>query len=153
MSKKIIAVICLALASLSLYALEMGAVLPALQLNDQFGKAHTLDAATRRIYFTHDMAGGKLLKAVLGDKGQTILDSQQAVAITDVSQMPSMIRSMMAMPAMKKRSYQIWIDESGKVISDLPRKPDQVTVIELDQLKITAVQFVADEKALASLGQ
>jgi len=153
MSKKIIAVICLALASLSLFAMDIATALPALQLYDQFGKAHTLDAKTKRIYFTHDMAGGKLLKAALGEKGQDVLDKQQAVAITDVSQMPSMIRSMMAMPAMKKRSYQIWIDESGKVVSELPRKPDQVTVIELDQLKITAVRFAADEKALANAGQ
>jgi hypothetical protein len=152
MSKKIIAVICVALASLPLYALDVGDALVGIRLEDQFGKKHSLDAAAKRIYFTHDMAGGKLLKAVLGEKGQAMLDKQQAVAITDVSQMPALIRSMMAMPAMKKRSYQIWIDEAGKVTAGLPRKPEQVTVIELDHQKITSVKFAADEKSLAALG-
>ncbi|HQQ74594.1 MAG TPA: hypothetical protein PK031_05535, partial [Pseudomonadales bacterium] len=112
---------------------------------------HTLGVATRRIYFTHDMAGGKLLKAALGENGQALLDSQQAVAITDVSEMPSVIRSMMALPAMKKRSYLIWIDEIGVVVRSLPRKPEQVTVIDLDQMRITAVQFAADKKALEAI--
>lgn len=152
LQEKIIAVMLLFCASFSLYAADVGDLLPGFQLKDQFGKAHTLEPAIKRIYFTHDMAGGKLLKAALGDNGQAILDGQQAVAMTDVSAMPSVIRSMMALPAMKKRSYQIWIDEAGTVIGGLPRKPDQVTVIELDQLKIIAVRFVADEKALVAAG-
>ena len=140
-------------AALAVQAAEIGQLLPAMQLNDQFGRPHVLAPATKRIYFTHDMAGGKLLKAALGDKGQALLDAQQAVAITDVSGMPSMIRNMMAMPAMKKRSYRIGIDESGKQAAGLPRQPDQVTVIDLDQLKITAVKFAADEKSLKALVQ
>jgi hypothetical protein len=150
--KKKLIFLLLVVASASLYAADVGDLLPGFQLKDQFGQVHTLEPVTKRIYFTHDMAGGKLLKAALGDKGQAVLDSQQAVAMTDVSAMPSVIRSMMALPAMKKRSYQIWIDETGTVIGSLPRKPDQVTVIELDQLKIIAVRFVADEKALVAAG-
>lgn len=140
----------LALISSSLWAFGVGDTLGAIRLKDQFGKAHSLEKNVKRIYFTHDMAGGKLLKAALGDKGQALLDSQQAVAMTDVSAMPAMIRSMMALPAMKKRSYQIWIDETGSVLGGLPRKPDQVTVIEMDQLVITSVRFAADEKALTA---
>ena len=99
LQEKIIAVMLLFCASFSLYAADVGDLLPGFQLKDQFGKAHTLEPAIKRIYFTHDMAGGKLLKAALGDNGQAILDGQQAVAMTDVSAMPSVIRSMMALPA------------------------------------------------------
>lgn len=151
MKKLLVFLLLAVVANTSLYAAGVGELLPSIQLKDQFGKMHSLEPTVKRIYFTHDMAGGKLLKAALGDKGQAVLDSQQAVAITDVSQMPAMIRSMMAMPAMKKRSYQIWIDETGKVVAGLPRKPDQVTVIELDHQKITSVKYAADEKALAQL--
>lgn len=152
MQKQTIAMFLAVVACLPLHAAGTGESLSGIQLKDQFGKMHSLEPTVKRIYFTHDMAGGKLLKAALGDKGQAVLDSQQAVAITDVSQMPAMIRSMMAMPAMKKRSYLIWIDETGKVLADLPRKPDQVTVIELDHQKITSVRFAADEKSLAAPG-
>lgn len=151
MKKALVFSLLAVVASASLWAADVGELLPGIQLKDQFGKVHSLEPTVKRIYFTHDMAGGKLLKAVLGDRGQAELDNQQAIAVTDVSQMPSMIRSMMAMPAMKKRSYQIWIDETGKVLAGLPRKPDQVTVIEMDKMKITAVHFAADEKALVQL--
>ncbi len=148
--QKIYLMLLLVLICPSLWASGVGDALGVIRLSDQFGKAHTLEQRVKRIYFTHDMAGGKLLKAALGDKGQAVLDSQQAVAMTDVSAMPAMIRSMMALPAMKKRSYQIWIDETGSVLGGLPRKPDQVTVIELDNMTITSVRFAAVEKALTA---
>jgi predicted methyltransferase len=65
--------------------------------------------------------------------------------------MPSMVRSMMAMPAMKKRSYKIGVDEAGNVSAGLQRQPDQVTVIDLDQFVVQAVHFAADEKSLKAL--
>ncbi len=151
MKKLLKASMLAALGSLSVQAADIGQTLPPLQLKDQFGNAHVVTLTTRRLYFTHDMAGGKLLKAVLGDKGQAVLDAQQAMAIADVSGMPSMVRNMMAMPAMKKRSYKIGVDEAGNVSASLPRQPDQVTVIDLDQFVVRAVRFAADEKSLKAL--
>ena len=133
------------------HAGQPGETLPVLQLADQHGQRLVVDAGVRRIFFTHDMAGGKLLKAALGEQGQRSLDAIAGVAIADVSGMPAMIRQMMAMPALKKRSYRIGIDETGKQVVDLPRQPGQVTVIDLDGLKILTVRYAADEKTLASL--
>lgn len=141
------------LAATSAQALDIGQSLPAIALADQFGKPQDITLATRRVYFTHDMAGGKLLKAALGEQGQAVLDAQQALAIADVSGMPSVIRNTMALPAMKKRSYRIGIDVEGKAVAMLPRQPDAVTVIELNQLTVTAVQYFVDDKALAAAVQ
>lgn len=151
MKKLLKASVLAVFGSLSVQAAGIGQTLSPLQLKDQFGNEHVVTISTRRLYFTHDMAGGKLLKAVLGDKGQAILDAQQAMAIADVSGMPSMVRSMMAMPAMKKRSYKIGVDEAGNVSAGLQRQPDQVTVIDLDQFVVQAVHFAADEKSLKAL--
>ena len=140
-----------AVIGFSAQAADVGNTLPAIQLKDQFGKEQVLAASAKRLYFTHDMAGGKLLKAALGDHGQAILDAQQAVAITDVSAMPAMVRSIMALPAMKKRSYRIGVDDTGKLVADIPRQPDQVTVIDLEALKIVSVRYAADEKSLKAM--
>lgn len=151
MKRLLKAVVLTALGSLSAQAADVGQSLAPLQLQDQFGNALAVTANTRRVYFTHDMAGGKLLKGALGDQGQAVLDAQQAVAVTDVSGMPSMVRNMMALPAMKKRSYKIGVDASGAASAALPRQPDQVTVIDLEQLVIRAVRFAADEKSLQAM--
>lgn len=144
-------VLLLAGLATTAWAVGVGDTLAPLALADQHGKPLAVDASVRRLYFTHDMAGGKLLKAALGDGGQAHLDAGQAVAVTDVSGMPAMIRRMMALPAMKKRSYRIGVDETGQLTAGLPRQPEQVTVIELDRLAITAVHYAADEKSLRAM--
>ena len=148
---RVLVSVCAIVIGFSTQALDSGDALPAMVLQDQFGKPVQLTALTKRLYFTHDMAGGKLLKAVLGEKGQAVLDAQQAVAITDVSGMPAMIRSMMALPAMKKRSYAIGVDTEGKQTAGLPHPSDHVVVIDLDALKVTRVTTAGDEKNLAAL--
>jgi hypothetical protein len=75
------------------------------------------------------------------------------VAITDISGMPAMIRRMMALPAMKKRSYRIWLDATGKLVAGWPREPGKVTVMELDDFSITGTTFAGDEPTLEAIVQ
>jgi NADPH-dependent ferric siderophore reductase len=153
MRKSLLTSLLATAAGVGMTASWAGQVVGPVRLQDQFGHEHTLAADTRRIYFTHDMDGGKLLKAALGDRGQAVLDAQHAVAITDISGMPAMIRRMMALPAMKKRSYRIWLDATGKLVAGWPREPGKVTVMELDDFSITGTTFAGDEPTLEAIVQ
>lgn len=132
-------------------AAGVGDTLPALSLNDQFDRPHTLTTDVKRVYYTRDMAGSKLMKAVLEQNGQQRLDAQQAVALSDLSGMPGPIRNMMALPGLKKRSYAIWLDLEGSTATLLPNEADSVAVIDLQALRITGVQFIKDEAGLRAL--
>jgi len=59
-------------AGVGMTASWAGQVVGPVRLQDQFGHAHTLAAGTRRIYFTHDMDGGKLLNAALDATGKLV---------------------------------------------------------------------------------
>lgn len=139
---------CLAMPTL---AAQPGDRLPPLSLPDQQGGAHTLSAGVKRIYYTRDMAGGKLMKAVLVERAQQRLDAQGAIAIADVSGMPGPIRSMMALPALKKRPYTVWIDETGATAALLPQPNDSVAVVDLQDMAITQVRYARSEDELRGL--
>ncbi len=133
------------------HAAQPGERLPAFSLPDQQGAQHTLSASVKRIYYTRDMAGGKLMKAVLVEKAQQRLDAQAAVAVADVSGMPAPIRSMMALPALKKRPYTVWIDEAGSTAAVLPQPSDSVVVVDVQDMTITQVRYAKTEEELNAL--
>ena len=124
--------------------------LAVFSLKDQHSNSHTLNADVKRIYYTCDMAGGKLMKKVFGVDGQKIIDGTTTIAISNVSGMNGFIRNNMALPALKKRPFTIWIDDSG-VSNALPYKEDHVSVIDLTGMKITSTRFISEQQALREL--
>lgn len=123
--------------------------LPAFTLNDQFGRAHTLDETVRRIYFNRDRKGDRLLKTALAKPGQARLDAQRAIVIADISAMPGFVKRF-ALSSLRERPHAIWLDPDGALSAQLPYREDQVTVVELSARRITAVRFVDDEAGLGA---
>jgi hypothetical protein len=52
-----------------------------------------------------------------------------------------MVMSMFMMPKFKKYSYSIGLLENEKDLAYFPKKPDLLTVITLDNLNVTAIDF------------
>lgn len=124
-------------------------VLPALSLQDQHGKPHTLNHQVQRILFAPDMGGLRLMKKVLS-KNPSLIDGTHTVAIGKLSGVNGFIRNTMTLPALRKRPYTVWIDDTG-VSKDLPALEDQLTVLEVNQLTITRIRYAADENSLRAL--
>lgn len=130
--------------------LAVGDALPAIALHDQNGAGLGVDAATRVVVFTRDMEGGKITKEAFVDGGREALAKANAVYLSDVSRMPALVRSMFAMPAMRKRPYPVAIDESGQATAALPWQEGKVTILTLENTKITAVSFAATSAEVAA---
>ncbi len=128
------------------------ASLASLALSDQHGVAHVLGNNVNRIYYTRDMTGGKLMKKVFGEHGQTVIDGEKTIAISNVSAMNSFIRKHMALPALEKRPYAIWIDDSG-ITNDLPYQENQVTILDITNRSITKIRFVSKESNLREIAE
>jgi len=124
-------------------SLSIGDPVPAIALRDQNGAELRVDPSTRILVFTRDMEGGKLTKEAFAEEGSTMLTKAGAVYLSDVSGMPALVRSMFAMPAMKKRPYPVAIDESGEATAALPSREGKVTILTLDAGRITAITFAA----------
>lgn len=131
--------------------LQTGEAFPVTSLEDQHGQPITIDDQTQRVLFTADMAGGKVVRALLDERENAaeLLTSARAIYLSDVSGMPSLIRKMMALPAMRKRPYPIMLDIEGVVSAALPRQENAVTVIELEKLTVTSLRFTTSPAELA----
>ena len=136
-----------ALTSFSAIAAKVGEALPSLTLKDQFGTAHTLDNKVRRIYAYADRSSGDVLKAATAGMEQAQLDAQQAIVITNISDAPGFVKRLI-LSGLKDRRYAVWVDPSGSSKSLVPSRPDQVTVMDIEQSKVTAIRYVGKKAEL-----
>lgn len=134
------------LFSAAVAAAQIGDALPALTLKDQHDTPHTLDASIKRIYANADRKGDKLM-AGLKELDQARLDAQKAIVVADISEAPGFVKRIIR-SSLKDRRYTVWMDVAGSTKSMLPRRPDQVTVIDLEQGRIKAIRYVSDAEAL-----
>lgn len=116
-------------------------VLPGIELPDQHGEARTIDDSVRAIVFSRDMKAGNVVKAAVEKAGPDLFDRNAAVYVVDVQGMPSLIRALFAMPAMRRRPYRLLVDEDGVKTADFPGGATTPTVLVLDKLRVTAVRF------------
>jgi hypothetical protein len=130
------------------WATGLGSRLSPFVLMDQHGKPHRIDASVRAIVLTRDMDAGDIVKVGLGTHGKSILEKHHAVYIADLSSMPGFIRSWLAIPQLKDRPYPMLIDSKGDVSKSLPSRDHLATLIFLDSMQITAVEYVTQPAAL-----
>ena len=131
--------------------LKPGDPFPAITLENQHGETINIDSQTNLLLFSADMGGGKLVRKVV-EQHKSVVDlvnSDTVSYISDVSSMPSMIRRMMALPAMRKRPYPILLDSKGETTANFPRRPETVTLIYLNQLTITGISYSSTVQQLA----
>ncbi len=128
-----------------------GATLPALQLPDQHGEARTLDAATRAVVFSRDMSAGRVVKEAVAKAGNDLFDRNQAVYVVDLKGMPGFVRSLFAMPGLRRRPYKLLVDETGTATADFPSSEGKPTVLVLKALRVERVAYPEDADALLKL--
>jgi len=132
---------------------KSGDQLDPIALEDQHGNDITINDQTRLVLFTSDMDGGKVVRKVLDDRKDAaeLLAGGNAKYVSDISKMPSLVRRMMALPAMRKRPYPIMLDSEGPTTANLPRQKDAVTLISLDALKVTSVEYTTNPDRLGEV--
>ena len=130
----------------------VGSTLPKIELPDQHGEARTLDASVRAIVFSRDMKAGDVVKAAVAKAGPELFDRNAAVYVVDVKGMPAIIRTLFAMPAMRRRPYKLLVDDEGVKTADIPGGATYPTVLVLDKLRVTSVSYpTTAEELIAAL--
>lgn len=125
-----------------------GQTLPALDLNDQHERPGKLGADTRLLIFAPDRAGSDLAHPVLEDLGGEALSQAGVRYVADISAMPALVTRMFALPKMRDYGYPILLAREAAATAPLPRRPEALTLIELDGGRVTAVHYAATEEAL-----
>ena len=149
MIKKFLFTVFLGLSAFA-NSLTVGASLPTLTIKDQFEKEHVVDAKVKTILFSASKTEGASIKDFLLTKDKEFLAKNNLVYVADITGMPSIITSLFAMPKMKEYPFSVLlVDEANKGL--FPVKEDMISVITLDNSKITDVKYVKTAAELAEL--
>lgn len=129
--------------------LTVNSSVPELKIKDQFEKEHTLDSNVKTIIFSATKDENNTIKEFLNSKGNDFLTTNHVVYVADITGMPSLITKFIALPKMKNYSFPILlIDEENKVL--FPVEKDKITIIILDNSKITDVKYIKTAEDLAA---
>lgn len=127
---------------------QVGDSIDLSKLNNQHGTPYSSSEKKNIVMFVHDMKAKKLISKSLEKINLNCLTDGQVSYVADISGMPSFISSFIAVPKMRKYPYPIWLDKEGTSTQALPVKEDSVSLISLEQHKISDIQFVEDEASL-----
>lgn len=93
---------------------------------------------TRYLLVSHDMSTGKKANKALTVLGNDYLNQHQAVYMANIHGMPAIGR-MFAMPKMRKYAHRIVLADDPELIAKFPEFPGKVTVLTLQNGKITHI--------------
>lgn len=131
--------------------LQVGDAMPPLALQDQHARPVTVDDGTKILIFTRDMDAGGIVKEALAADGAELLAAGDAVYVSDVSGMPTLVRSMFAMPALRRRSYSVALDEAGDATASVPTEAGKATILRFDSGRIASISFSSSSGQLRSM--
>lgn len=87
------------------------------------------------------MDASKIIHPILEKEGKGFLESKQAVLVSDIHRMPSLITKFVALPRMKSYPYTLRLVREEKLSDPFPRTKGSVTMILLKEGKVTKIQI------------
>jgi len=140
MKKIILAALLLMPFGLVADTLKEGTLIQAPVIKDQFEKTVSITPQTKQIIIAYTKSQGDVLKAFF-EANPHYLSENNALYLMDATSVPSLVMSMFMMPKFKKYTYSIGLIEDEKDVAYFPKKEDQLTIISLDNLNVTAIDF------------
>ncbi|AOO66560.1 hypothetical protein [Sulfurospirillum halorespirans] len=120
--------------------LKEGSPIQAPAIKDQFEKTMSVTPQTKQIIIAYTKSQGDVMKAFL-EANPNYLSENSALYLMDATAVPSLVMSMFMMPKFKKYPYAIGLLENEKDVAYFPKKEDRLTVITLDNLNVTTIDF------------
>jgi hypothetical protein len=118
---------------------------------DQFDTTHRLSDC-EWLLFAPDRAAADIANRVMSAGVPSDGVSTSLCYVADIAGMPAVISRLFAVPAMRDYTYSVLLDRDGSQTADWPRRPEQLTVIGLDDGRVVTLGFAASaEQALGSL--
>lgn len=128
----------------------VGNSLETLQLNDQFGKPHRLDADTKTVIFAFSKEMGHVSNDFFTAQEPGYLDQRHALFIADVSAAPSLIRSMFIMPGLKDFNHTVLVIEDENVAASyrIDEHQEELMVLDVNNFVIESISYAKTAEEL-----
>lgn len=118
------------------------------ELTDQFDRRQTLDPATSWLVFSHDMASSDVVEMAFAKWNDEKLSAAGVQYYADISGMPGLISSFIAMPKLKKRPYTVVLGREDADLQHLPRQNGKAMMLKLNGGKLIEVESTDDPNVL-----
>ena len=128
--------------------ISVGEVLDVTALENQHGKSFENPSALELLLYVNGMTAKDVARASIEKIDLRCLTDGRVAYVADISRMPSIISHLVAVPRMRDYPYPIWLDYVGASTEQLPVEEGNVSVIDIEQGKITNIEFIAEEPIL-----
>ncbi len=123
--------------------ITVGESFSPMTFTDQHETEMVLDAKTKLLLFSGDMDAGKLIHSVFSNTTNSVLKQKQILLVADVHKMPTLISKFVALPKMKKYSYNIALIKDQLSGTIFPFQKGKVTVFYLENLQCKDIQYIS----------
>ncbi len=130
--------------------LVVGKSLTDLNLKDQFGKEHSLNADTYKVIFAFDKEPAHTCNDFFNTQKPTYLQEHHVQFVADVSAAPSIIRSLFILPGLKDFKHIVLLLDDKNIAAPYRKGVDttKIVVVTLLNKKITDIKTVSTKEKL-----
>ncbi len=149
--KKILLLLAFAISIVGADALKLASPLSGLQkfaYEDPNGRSLNISDSTRTVVVSFEKDTGKLVNQYLDSKYPPYLGRVSAIFIADISEMPSIITTMFALPKMRDYKHTIYLHYDEEFAKYVPHKEEKVTIIKFENQKVKSISFITNEAEL-----
>ena len=112
------------------------------------GRPMKIPHKTQLVIAAFEKGTGATVNDFLNTKNKYYLQKNRAIYIADIHKMPSIITKMFALPEMRKYKHLIYLHYGERFENELPRKDERITLIRINDRKITDISFITNKKEL-----
>jgi len=130
--------------------LVVGKSLSDIALNDQFEKAHKIEASTKKVIFAFSKDIAHTCNDYFVTQSPTYLSENNTQFVADVSAAPSLIRSMFILPGLKDFKHTVLLldrkEKAAPYRSEM--NTEEIVVVYIDNNSITRIITISSEDEL-----
>lgn len=121
-----------------------------ISLNDQFEKAHTLDAQTKKVIFVFSDDMGHVANDYFATKEASYLSDNNTQFVADISAAPSLIKSMFILPGLKDFKHTVLVLKEKENSAPFRAKVDteKIIVVYVEGSTISKIKAISTKEEL-----
>jgi hypothetical protein len=149
--KKVLILIALAITIVGADTIKVSSALNSLNkfaFENAQGDKLTIPSNIRTIVVSYEKYTGKLVNNYLDSKNPTYLDKLNAVFIADISEMPSIVITLFALPKIRKYKHTVYLHYLDEFAKYIPAKDKKITIIKIQNQKVKSISYASTHSEL-----
>lgn len=117
-------------------------------LKNQHGESFDNPSTIELLLYVNGMAARDIVLPTLESIDITCMNEGRVAYVADISRMPSLVSKFIAVPRMRDYAYPVWLDYDGESTERLPRGEAGVSLMDIEQGKVTRIEFINEASRL-----